>query len=211
MPNDNDVDLEAMLSESGQDDGSGASAPKDTTQSDSKVVKPSESERENERIRVLVEENNTLKTQLADKSKPAESSGNDKSVAQPTDLDSLLETKVADPGSREVLRSIAQLLEKNIESKYAPKMSEVEQERNERQFDSLAGKIPALAPFKTEVLKSLQNKPGTSLKSLVGEILIDKQLSKIKPTETQGSNVSREAPDLDSMELEDLYELLGAK
>ncbi len=90
-------------------------------------------------------------------------------------------------------------------------MSTIHKMSAESEFSALEAKIPGLSAYKNEVMKSLSTKPGTSLKSLVGEILIDKQLSKITPTETQTSNVSREAPDLDSMELDDLYDLLGAK
>jgi siroheme synthase (precorrin-2 oxidase/ferrochelatase) len=121
-----DVDLETMFSESGDESTPSASTQKESSQTASEgVTTPEPSERENERVRKLADENAALRASLAERDN-AESNGNNRSVAQPTDLESLLESRVQDPGSREVLREMAKMLTRDIESKYAPKLSEVE-------------------------------------------------------------------------------------
>ena len=211
MSENTDVDLDKLLSEPGTETTPSASTETVSTQPAGEGVKaPETSERENARIRELVDETKALKAQLAERG-TTESSEQPRSNAQPSDLESFLKESVADEASRRVLRQVAEFVKKDVESKYAPSLSEIDAIKAEKQWDSLESKIPGLSAYKAEVFKSLKNQPGANLKSLVGEILIDKQLSKIKPTETQGSQVSRETPDLDSMELDDLYSLLGAK
>ncbi len=64
MPND-DVDLESLLSESGNETSHGASTETESTQTASEGVTTPESERENARVRDLANEVTALKAQLA--------------------------------------------------------------------------------------------------------------------------------------------------
>jgi hypothetical protein len=204
--------LDKLLSDDQPGSADGASTGKEPTQPVSKDVKTSEpSERENARVRELVEENKTLKQQLSEKDKPVESNGAPTPGAQTTDIDQFLNQSVADEGSRKVLRQLADILTKGIESKYAPKLSQVERFTAQQEFSALKAKVPALAAYESEVLKTLQNNPGKSVKTVVGEILVERALTKITPTETAGSQTSREPVTTDDMSLDEMYDLIGAK
>jgi hypothetical protein len=121
----NDVDLDKFLSESEEHSPSGASTEKENAdgkgskssdQNASEGVKtPGMSERENSRVRDLVDEVSALKefiTQKLNHSQPAESS------RDASDLDKFLESTVSDKPSRELLKKYAGVLRDEMKAEF---------------------------------------------------------------------------------------------
>jgi hypothetical protein len=198
MEESNDVDLEALLAtELGEDTTPVASDEnsvndKPVSEDVKPVVEPEQSSRAQERIRELVEENNRLKSAQTHNS----------------ELDSFV-ASIEDAPSRELLKQYGSLLEKNIYGKFEPVLNEYHTARFEKDFNQYLEKIPDLAAHKTELMKTYMRDPSQSIKSLVGDTLLDIQTTKIKPIETATSQPSRTPPKLsDDASEEDLYNLL---
>lgn len=213
MDNNNDVDLDSLLSEPQTDSSAGASSGTEQEGSSAgEGVKAQEqgskSQRENERVRELADKVGALETFIRDNLNKPQNQG--KSEVDPADLDSFLESAVADKGSRDVLRKMAGMIEQKLEKKYSPDLGRVRDIEFENEFSQLASKIPSLTAHKAEVLKSYQNNPGKSLKEIAGAIVLDIAANRVKPVESQRSQVSREKPDLDSMSKDELYEQLNS-
>jgi hypothetical protein len=215
----NDVDLDKFLSESEEHSPSGASTEKENAdgkgskssdQNASEGVKtPGMSERENSRVRDLVDEVSALKefiTQKLNHSQPAESS------RDASDLDKFLESTVSDKPSRELLKKYAGVLRDEMKAEFRkefnPRFSEVEDMRFEREFSQYASRFPNLQAHKQELLKTFKANPNASVKALVGELILEQSASRVKPVETQRSQARRDRIDTDSMSKDELYELL---
>jgi len=213
MSQDTDVDLEAILGEESSDSSSdsastendehGASDSHD--QSVSKDVKPSE--RENARVRNLTEQVNSLKTFIEEKLGKSDN----KETPSASELDKFLNSSVGDAGSRKVLREYADVLAKELTGRMSPEFSKVKAIEANETFNEIASKVPGLSAHKAEVMKTLQNNPNANIKAVIGEIILNRAISKVKPVEDSSSSVNRSATDLDSMDTNELYDLLESQ
>jgi hypothetical protein len=215
----NDVDLDKFLSESEDDSSSGASTEtgqgkgtshNTSNQNASEDVKtPGMSERENSRVRDLVDEVGALKEFINQKLSAPQITESSKDAS---DLDKFLENTVSDKPSRELLKKYAGVLREEMKTElrkeFSPRFSEVEDMRFEREFSHFASRFPSLSAHKQELLKTFKANPNASVKALVGELILEQSASRVKPVETQRSQANRERIDLDSMSKDELYDLL---
>lgn len=196
MVNINDVELEKLL---GEDPApvalaDGASAEKEGSGKETEVTPQAEdiSQRAQERIRDLVDENNRLKEK--------------KEI--PMDIESFLGA-VQDEPSRNLLRQFYQVVEQDVQKKFSPVMSEYHGSKFEKEFTSYEQKFPELAQHKADIKKTFDRNPSQSLRALVGERILEVQSAKIVPLEGQKSE-TKTAPsvDLNTASKEDLYSML---
>jgi hypothetical protein len=207
----NDVDLEKLLSESNGEGTNGASAEDNhQAQNDSQVVKTdgklaNESPRANERIRELIDSNKRLADEVeALKAFSAEQFKKTGSTPSSSELDDYLKD-VPDEASREVLKKYGEGIVKRISKEFSPIQKEVRSIKFENEFSDYVQKFPSLGSYKEQIRESYEKNPN--LKAAIGEILIDNQLAKVRPLEGK-SVANRQAPDLDSMSKDELYDLL---
>lgn len=202
-----DVDLEALLKGTeelnSEDNTNGASAVPNETANDSTVALKQEEDKANaeasiraqDRIRELVEENARLKE-----------------AGIPKDEFSDVETfinAIEDEPSRKLLQQYSVLLEKKLSSQFSPVLSEYHQSKFDKEFDTFALKAPSLNAYKEELKKSFNRNPNQSLKALIGEVVVENLLTRVKPIEKQASVANRNAPDLSLVDKkEDLYAIL---
>ena len=198
MPKDIDVDLESLLDDKSGDvvtpvaSDENLNTDKPVSEDVKPPVEPEASARANERIRELLEENKKLK----------------EFNTQSDDLE-LFVSSIEDEPSKNLMRRWGSLLEKRIDSKINPVVSDYNISRFEKDFSSFADKLPELASHKSEMLKTYLRDPSQSIKSIVGDTLLDLQTSKIKPIEKTISQASRSAVKIADVETkEDLYALL---
>ena len=83
-------------------------------------------------------------------------------------------------------------------------LSPIEKANNEARFEEefkKFDKIEGLADHKNDIKKTFLRNPSQSVKALVGEVVTDLQMSKVKPIEKTPSNPNRAGkPDLDSLQ-----------
>ena len=211
----NDVELDAILADDSKPiTGIGASDEKgeksaevlaaeakakeeaDAIASKEKADAAQASERENERVRKLAEENTKLKEQLASQNA--------------TDIDKFVNS-IADEPSRNLLKTYGDLLRADINKRINPVVDKYQESRFEDEFKQFGDKIPELAPHKEEIKKQYMRNPSLAIKSLVGDTLLDIQTSKIKPLETDTSVANRGKQDIGDASKEDLYAILESR
>ena len=195
MDQNNDVDLEALLSEGDKPEEVVPPVASDENNDNSAAEAAAASERENDRVRRLAEENTQLKEQLATKNS--------------TDLDKFVQS-IEDEPSRNLLKTYGQLMEEKIRKDLNPLLEDYNTSKFEKEFSQFEN-IPNLSAHKEELRKTFLRNPSQPLKGLVGEILVEAQSSKIKPIEMAHSQASRTTPNIDEASTEDLYALLESK
>lgn len=190
----NDVELNALLGiDSEEITTSGASATNSTEDlssvAASDATKEVESRRENDRIRLLVEENKKLK-----------------------ESQNWLEG-IEDEGTRNLLKKTIEEAESRIESKYKPLMSNYREERFDKEFAQYAEKLSNLIPHKDELKKEFLRNPNSELKGMVGNLTMELLISKLTPLESKGTQAPRDevVGNLSSASKEDLYAMLLSK
>jgi DNA uptake protein ComE-like DNA-binding protein len=207
-----DVDLEEFFKSAENDPASGASATKEGSAanvSEDVKTQPSVeaiSDRANARIRELVEalkSRDEIIAQLAQQKRSE--TGSDSSLSS-DDIESFLKN-VEDEPTRKLLKDYAETLKKSIFKEVAPQLSRVKEMEFERDFNAMAAKFPQLEAFREEAKKSYQANPNASVKAIVGEMILEHNLSKPKPVE-RGGIAAREKIDINSASKEELYELL---
>lgn len=96
-----------------------------------------------------------------------------------------------------------------IKSETAATLAPVERANNEAKFNSEFSKyekIDGLSDYKNDLRKTFLRNPNQSVKALIGEVVTDLQLSKVKPIEKTPSSPSRDGKvDTSTMNLEQLY------
>jgi hypothetical protein len=165
------------------------------------------SDRANARIRELVDavkSRDEIIAQLAQDKKVK--SGSDSPISS-DDIESFLKN-VEDEPTRKLLKDYGETLKKSIFRDIAPQVSKVKEMEFERDFNAMAAKFPQLEAFRDEARKSFQSNPNASIKAIVGEMVLEQNLSKPKPIEGRGGVANREKVDINSASKDELYELL---
>ncbi len=165
------------------------------------------SDRENARVRDLVDavkSRDEIIAQLVQNKKSK--TGSDSSVTA-DDIESFL-GNVEDEPTRKLLKDYGDVLRKTIVKEFTPQVQKVKEMEFEKEFDAMAAKFPQLEVFRDEAKKSFQSNPNASARSIVGEMVLEQNLSKPKPIEKTGGAARREQIDFNSASKEELYELL---
>ena len=114
---------------------------------------------------------------------------------------------VSDVPSRNLLEKFYGVIKGEMSSTLAP----IEQKNNEAKFEtefSKYEKIEGLSDYKNDLKKTFLRNPNQSLKALVGEVITDLQISKVKPVEKTPSSPNRNAPDTSNLSKDELYDLM---
>jgi len=116
---------------------------------------------------------------------------------------------VEDEPSRKLLEKFYGVIKGEISTTLAP----IEQENKKAQFDQEFSKyegINGLADYKADLRKTFL-RTGKSVKELVGEVVTDLQLSRVKPIETTPSNPSHDGVvSIEGKSKDELYDILEA-
>lgn len=195
-----DVDLDKALGldKSGAEAAPGASDQKKPDETIPPAVDKTPAEdfspRAKDRIDQLLKENEQLKTTL--------------SARTSSDFDEFVNS-IQDEPSRNLLKQYGSLLEKRVEQKYAPVLSNYRESEFERQFADFSAKVPSLAGHKEDIKKTFLRDPNADLRKIVAERVLDISTAQIKPLETAPSQVNRDgAPSLEDASKDDLYAIL---
>jgi hypothetical protein len=198
-----DVDLDELLGEKPEveeKETPGASAEKPAeapADGGGTGGSPDLSPRAQERIKTLLEENKGLKEALQSRNS--------------SQIDTFINS-IQDEPSRNLLKQFGSLLLKDVETRFQPALSQYNDDRFEREFSQYASKIPALADHKEDIRKTFKRNPSQSLKSIVGDALVDIQSAAIKPVESAPSAVNRtqrpDASGLADKSTDELYDIL---
>ncbi len=165
------------------------------------------SERENARVRDLVDALKSRDEIIAQLVQDKKSKTGSDSPVTSDDVESFLKN-VEDEPTRKLLKDYGEVLKKTIAKEFTPQVQKVKEMEFEKEFDAMAARFPQLEAFRDEAKKSFQSNPNASAKSIVGEMVLEQNLSKPKPIERTAGAAKREQVDLDSASKEELYELL---
>ena len=153
--------------------------------------------------------------ELADKvkelaEKPAEQSPDETPEPEPDsqfkNVQEFLDA-VEDEPSRKLLDKFYHVIKSETSEILAP----IEQKSNETRFETEFSKyegIEGIADYKNDLRKSFLRNPKQSLKALVGEVVTDLQLNKVKPIEKTPSSPNRGAVDISTKSKDELYDML---
>ena len=115
---------------------------------------------------------------------------------------------VEDEPSRKLLEKFYGVIKAENTAILAP----IEQKNNEARFEqefSTYETIEGLAAHKADLRKTFLRNPNQSIKSLIGEVVTDLQLSKVKPIESTPSTPKHgEAVDTSNLSKDELYTML---
>jgi hypothetical protein len=114
---------------------------------------------------------------------------------------------VQDEPSRNLLDNFYKLMKAETSAILSP----IEQKNNETRFEtefSKYEKIEGLADHKNGLRKTFLRDPSQDIKKLVGEVVTDLQLNKIKPIEKTPSTPNRAKADTSKLSKDELYEML---
>ncbi len=207
----NDVDLEALLASAEGSEGAEPSGASDQEPAaEEPAIDPALTEeekasaRENDRVRKLADENRILKEEKEAREKA--SKAGDGSYE---DLDSFF-AAIEDEPSKKLLRTFGDLMEKKYNSRVAPVLDEHNETKFDREFEAFAAKAPSLNLYKKDLRQSFLRNPSQSVKALVGEVVMDNLMNKVKPIERKGAEPKRGAVDLTGATKDDLYAALEA-
>lgn len=117
---------------------------------------------------------------------------------------------VQDEPSRNLLSKFYEVIKGETSSILAP----IEKANAEAKFNEEFGryeKIEGLSDYKNDLKKTFLRDPNQSLKALIGEVVTDLQLNKVKPIEKTPSSPNREGKvNLDNLSTEELYDHLAS-
>jgi DNA uptake protein ComE-like DNA-binding protein len=203
-----DVDLEEFF-KSEEVPAGGASATKEEQANVSEDVKTQQaaSERENARVRDLVDAVKSRDEIIAQLVQDKRSKTGIDSPISSDDIESFLKN-VEDEPTRKLLKDFGEVLKKNVSKEFAPQISKVKEMEFERDFNAMVAKFPQLEAFREEAKKSYKSNPNVSVKAIVGEMVLEQNLSKPKPIEGRGGIANREKVDINSASKEELWEML---
>jgi len=200
---------EASVASDQKPEGDG-DAPKDEVTDENADLREEEisklTPRAQKRIRALADEVKKLAE------KPAEKSPETPPEEKPEAAQSFKNVKefldaVEDEPSRKLLEKFYRVIKGEMSSTLAP----IEQKNNETRFEtefSKYEKIEGLADHKNDLRKTFLRNPSQSLKALIGEVVTDLQLNKVKPVESTPSSPSRGKVDTSNLSKEELYDML---
>ncbi len=210
---DKDVDLENFF-KSEETPAEGASALKGENNGQPNasegVRTPAEEEargeRENARVRDLVDAlkgRDEIIKELVQKQRSKSSN----ELSADENIDSFVE-KIEDEPTRKLLKDYGDVLKKTIAKEFTPRLEKVKEMEFDKEFGAMAEKFPQLELFREEAKKSFKTNPNVSVKSIVGEMVLENSLTKPKPIEGNAGIAKRERIDINSASKEELYELL---
>lgn len=194
MVNSNDVDLDKILEV--EPEATVEQPPERPLENatEEKNLEAEASLRAQDRIRELAADKKRLEEQLA--------------IKNQTSLDTFVNS-IQDEPSRELLKTYSSLLKQELQSQFSPVVDEYQSNKFEIEYAKLAGNNADLAAHKDEIRKDYLRNPSQSLKSIVGERLVDIQSAKIKPIEDTPSAVNRGQKTIDAdTSKDDLYAIL---
>ena len=90
-------------------------------------------------------------------------------------------------------------------------LSPIEKANNETKFEtefSKYEKIEGLSDYKNDLKKTFLSDPNQNLKSLIGEVVTDLAVNKIKPIESKPSTPNRGKVDTANLSKDELYDML---
>jgi len=114
---------------------------------------------------------------------------------------------VEDEPSRILLEKFYGVIKGEMSSTLAP----IEQKNNEARFEqefATYSTIEGLDGYKNDLRKTFLRNPNQPIKTLVGEVVTDLQLNKIKRIESTPSTPNRGKQDISKLSKEELYDLL---
>lgn len=114
---------------------------------------------------------------------------------------------VQDEDSRKLLETFYGVIKGEMSSTLAP----LEQKNNEIKFESEFKKyegIEGLSDYKNDIKKTFLRNPKQSLKALVGEVVTDLHMNKVKPIEKSPSSPNRDKVDTSKLSKDELYDML---
>jgi hypothetical protein len=160
------------------------------------------------RIKELAEQVKALADKPAEKS-PEEEPKEDEPAQDYKNVQEFLEA-VQDEPSRKLLEKFYGVIKSETSSILAP----LEQKNNETKFEtefSQYERIEGIKDYKNDLKKTFLRNPNQSLKALVGEVVTDLQINKVKPIEKSPSSPNRNGKvDLDNLTKEQLFERLDS-
>lgn len=181
-------------------------------ENDLKAMSP----RGQKRIKELLESNKELSESLRGKDTEIETlkkGGKDRkesgSNAEPndTDLESLIDS-IEDENSRALLKEYGGRLKKAVLKDLTPTLSKVDMIEFKESLATLIDQNPGMSKFEDRILELKKSNPQASLKSIVGELVVDIGLQRRKPIDS-GSPADRRERSLDEFDSKDeLYDLL---
>ena len=98
-----------------------------------------------------------------------------------------------------------------IKSEFSQTLAPIEKANAETKFEkefSQYEKIEGLADYKNDLEKTFLSDPNQNLKSLIGEVVIDLAVNRIKPIETKPSSPNRGKVDTANLSKDELYDML---
>lgn len=121
---------------------------------------------------------------------------------------------IEDEPSRNLLKQFAGVLQEEysatIDKRFNPIVSDYNSTKFDKEFEQYIGKAPSLASHKADLKQSFLRDPNQSIKALVGEVIADTILNKIRPIEGTASIAQRGTPDISNASKDDLYSMLEA-
>ena len=209
-----------LENDSEEEEASGASAEKPKEEADDS--KPNDgdenaelseeeisklSPRAQKRIRDLAEEVKKL-AEKPEPEKPEENAEDKETKANEFDTIDAFLTAVEDEPSRKLLETFYKVVRKELSSTLSPleaQQNEVKFETAFKDFENIEG----IEDYKNDLKKTFMRDPSKPLKALVGEVLVDLQSSKIKPTESKPSSPNHSGKvDTDGLSKDELYATL---
>lgn len=114
---------------------------------------------------------------------------------------------VQDEDSRKLLENFYNVIKGETSSILAP----IEAKNNETKFEtefSKYEKIEGVSNYKNDLKKTFLRNPNQSIEALVGKVVTDLALHKIKPIEAKPSTPSRGKVDTSNLSKDELYDML---
>lgn len=129
--------------------------------------------------------------------------------SDPHDFDNVKDflSAVQDKDSRVLLEKFYNVMKKETSIVLAP----MEQKNNEIKFETEFAqfeKIEGLIDYKNDIRQTFLRDPKQSIKTLIGEIVTDLQLNKVKPIEKTISTPNRGKVDTSNLSKDQLYDML---
>ena len=117
---------------------------------------------------------------------------------------------VEDEPSRKLLETFYGVIKGDISNTLAPVEKANAEAKFEKEFN-IYESIDGISDYKSDLKKTFLRNPNQSLKALVGEVVTDLQLHKVKPIEKTPSTPNRDGKvDLDGLSTEELYNHLDS-
>jgi hypothetical protein len=227
MDNKNDVDLyeelRNTLDKSEEEETSGASDQKTTEDIETSESKNNDENSEmseeeiskltpraQKRIRELAEKVKELAEKTAEDSPKKTPETEDPNTHQNFNNVQEFLSAVEDDASRDLLEKFYGVMKGEISSTLSPLEESNNKARFEKEFSQYE-KIEGISDYKNDLQKTFLRNPNVSIKQLVGEVVTDLQLSKVKPIEKKTSTPNRDGKvDISDLSTEELYERLDS-